>query len=181
MSSEWPGGAFVSQRPAPKTTVVWVLLVLTLLAVTGAAIAGAYAWKAMRDNRHAQTSFAHKLEAETGRLRMGIALHAVRTQCGLDRCAAAAQYFHPSVRETLLAQAPTISERALHVLLTPDLSRAQVLSGTPLAKVAEAARIPPNACIQVRSGQALVIGCTLPYADPQFQILRLEHLETLTP
>ncbi len=157
------------------------MLVLAGLAIAGAVVAGLFAWQTLRDSRRAETAFAQKLEVETGRLRIGIALGSVRTQCDMGRCAEAAQYFHPTVRERLSSETNTISERVLTVLMTPTLSQAALLANTPDQKLAQQAHLNPNECVVLSSGHAKVIGCAQSNNKERFQILHMQGLESLTP
>lgn len=156
-----------------------MLIALTALAVSGAVIAGLFAWKAIRDGKKAQAVFSQKLEAETGRLRIGMALSAIRQECSAGDCENAAAYLHASSREQLLSQAPMISERAWNVLLTPALSEAKLLSETEDQKIAQAANLDANRCVRVSSGSAKVIGCARGEAQDQFQILHMQGLSSL--
>jgi len=159
---------------------VWVLIALTVLAVSGAVIAGLFAWKAIREGKKAQATFSQKLEAETGRLRIGMALSAIRQECSAGNCESAVGYLHASGREQLLSQAPMISERAWNVLLTPSLSEAKLLSETEDIRIAQAANLNADRCVRVSSGSAKVIGCARAEGQDQFQILHMEGLSSLT-
>lgn len=180
-SSDWPRDSNASLAPAPKPSgpIVWVLIALTALAVSGGLIAGIFAWKAIRDGKKAEAAFSQRLEAETGRLRIGIALSAIRQECSAGDCQNAANYLHTSAREQLLSQAHTISERAWNVLLTPSLSEVRLLSETDDQKIAQAANLKADRCVRVSSGSAKVIGCARAEDQDQFQILHMEGLSSL--
>lgn len=99
-------------------------------------------------------------------------LQRVHAACSSGSCDAAADAFHPKVREALLPRAEAVDEAMLDHLSDLDRSNAEPLDETDDAALAEDLGIPPEQCSRLAGGDVKVVTCGNEDGTP-----RIIHLE----
>ncbi len=93
----------------------------------------------------------------------------------------AANYYHPSVQPTLLGQAKELTSPRLQKLVDPTQSEAAMLNATDDGAIASSLGLDPQVCVRIASGDAKVVGCSVPNPAGQadMRIVLLSGLESL--
>lgn len=86
-------------------------------------------------------------------------LQRVRAACASGHCDAAADAFHPKVREALLPNADALNEAILERLSDLQRAHAEPLDETDDAHLAEELGIPPEQCARLTGGEVKVVTC----------------------
>ena len=111
---------------------------------------------------------------------LATALVQVSALCQSD-CPSASVYFHPDVQEALLVEAKQLSTLRATKLADPGQSQAQMLGDTDDASIAEKLQLDPAQCVRVVSGEAKVVGCSVPTpgGQPNLRIVYMAGIGTL--
>jgi len=113
--------------------------------------------------------------AEKLRLRSTLALGSIRQECSADPTGQKASVFvHESVRAKLQPELCKISQDSISNLGSPEHSKAELLSATDEAALAENVEIEPEQCVKITYKDALLIGCSV--SEQEFRLLDFKNL-----
>jgi hypothetical protein len=96
-------------------------------------------------------------------------------------CDGAANYFHPSVQAALMGQAKQLTPARLQKLVDPSQAEGAMLNATDDGSLATNLGLDPQLCVRIASGNAKVVGCSVPNptGPADMRIVHLSGLDTL--